>query len=220
MKNRIFRPLFGWTTFVVLLMALILIPFFLYEAAITQWVMELLDRGRNRFWAATLLSGLLAGDLFLPVPSSLTSTALGALLGFWGGLVASWLGMTIGCVAGYYFGAYAGPPAIRRLAGESEIERVRQGAARLGDWMIVLFRPVPVLAEISVVFAGLSRIPFSRFLRLSALSNLGISAAYAAVGSSAAEAESFLLAFGGAIAIPAIGWILLRILSRKRAQRE
>ena len=201
-------------------MALILIPFFLYEAAITQWVSSLLARGQNRLWAAAILSGLLAGDLFLPVPSSLVSTALGGLLGFWGGLVASWISMTIGCVIGYWLGLKAGPPAIRRLAGESEIERVRQGAARFGDWMIILFRSVPVLAEISVVFAGLSKIPWKRFLLLTSLANLGISAAYAAVGSSAAEAGSFLLAFAGAISIPAIGWMALKLVKRKGAQRD
>ena len=63
---------------------------------------------------------------------------------------------------------------------------------RFGEWVIVVSRPIPVLAEASVLFAGLSGMPASRFLLLSTLSNLGISAVYAAVGAFSASTNSFL----------------------------
>ena len=43
---------------------------------------------------------------------------------------------------------------------------------------------------------------FRRFFVTTLLADLGISAAYAAVGAFAAAAESFLLAFAGALILP------------------
>jgi hypothetical protein len=45
---------------------------------------------------------------------------------------------------------------------------------------------------------------------LASLANLGISLAYAGTGAFAASRESFLLAFAGAVTIPAIAMFLLR----------
>ena len=80
------------------------------------------------------------------------------------------------------------------------MERVAALQRKFGAWGIVLSRPVPVLAEASVIAAGFTGMPFAKFAALSALSNLGISAAYAYTGATAADRESFLLAFAGAIA--------------------
>jgi hypothetical protein len=65
-------------------------------------------------------------------------------------------------------------------------------------------RPVPVLAEASVIFAGLVGAPYGRFLALTSLSNLGVAMGYAAFGSFSMSVDSFLLAFLGALLIPGI----------------
>ena len=70
---------------------------------------------------------------------------------------------------------------------------------RYGDWTILICRPVPVLAEASVIFAGLVGAPFARFFALTALSNLGIALGYAAFGAFSMRMDSFLLAFLGAL---------------------
>jgi membrane protein DedA with SNARE-associated domain len=77
--------------------------------------------------------------------------------------------------------------------------------------MIVICRAVPVLAEASVLFAGVTRMPFRRFLLLAGLSNLGIAVTYSAVGAYALEAESFLLAFAGAIILPGIAMLVAHL---------
>jgi uncharacterized membrane protein YdjX (TVP38/TMEM64 family) len=69
---------------------------------------------------------------------------------------------------------------------------------------------VPVLAEASVFLAGLARMPFGRFAWITGLSNLGISAVYAAAGAFAARRESFLLAFAAAVLIPAAAMLAVR----------
>ena len=86
-------------------------------------------------------------------------------------------------------------PRARRSAGEA-----------IGDWTIIICRPVPVLAEASVIFAGLVGAPFSRFLVLTALSNLGIAIGYAAFGAFSMSMDSFLVAFLGALTYRGSSW--------------
>jgi hypothetical protein len=137
---------------------------------------------------------------------------VGTLLGFWSGLLVSWCGMTIGCLLGYVFGARAGRPAVAHLIRMAEIERVEHTAERYGHWVLILFRAVPVLAEISVVFAGISHIRAGCFITVTASSNLGISLVYTGIGFAAADAASFLLAFTGAILVPGIAWFIVKVL--------
>ncbi len=210
----------GWALFALVLLALILLPFFGFEGQMNAWS-ETLLRGHRPWWiAGPAVSLLLASDLFLPVPSSLVGAASGVLLGFAGGTLAAWIGMMAGCLAGYWVGANAGRAAVTRLLGPRELDRVSAAAARFGAWMIVLFRPVPVLAEASVVFAGAVRMPFRRFAALSALSNLGVSAAYAAVGAWSATTASFLLAFAGAVLFPGAAMLLSRTLEQASLRRR
>lgn len=152
----------------------------------------------------------LAADIVLPVPSSLLSTAAGALLGFAGGTLTSWLGMTAGCLIGFLLSRRV--PG-EKMLGPAEMQRVRNAQQRYGDWMLMLFRAVPVLAEASVFFAGLTLMPLRRFLLITATSNLGISLAYAGTGAFFAGRESFLMAFAGAIAIPAVAMLGARLLT-------
>jgi glutathione peroxidase len=56
--------------------------------------------------------------------------------------------------------------------------------------MVLLMRPVPVLAEASVVFAGMGRMRFPRFLLMTTLANMLISGAYAWMGSSVMHTSS------------------------------
>lgn len=192
----------------LVMLALIIVPFLLWGDAIERWANAFVQSGAGRWQAAAIIAALLAADIVLPVPSSLLSTAAGVLLGFALGSLTSWIGMTAGCVIGYRMGLHA--PA-GRLLGEVETRRVKAAADRFGDWTLVLFRAVPVLAEASVFFAGLTAMPAGRFLTITSLSNLGISAAYAATGAWFGGRENFLMVFAGAIGIPACALLIARL---------
>ncbi|QRO02997.1 VTT domain-containing protein [Archangium violaceum] len=193
-----------------LLLAAILVPFALLGDGLEAATRGLLGSPWPAWQWSLLLGGLLASDILLPVPSSLVSTAAGAGLGFWWGLLTSWAGTMVGCGLGYLLGARAGTAMLRRLAGETELARVARASERYGHWYLLLFRGVPVLAEASVVFAGVSRMPLRRFLALAALSNLGVCASYAAVGAAAMKAAAFLLLFAGMVLLPALALWLAR----------
>jgi uncharacterized membrane protein YdjX (TVP38/TMEM64 family) len=203
MRSRL--PLAG-----LLMLTSILVPFLIWEDAILAWTTRFTQSPGNGAAVAATLAGLLAADIVLPVPSSLVATAAGALLGFVPGLITSWAGMTMGSLAGYALGKFASP----RWLNGADRERLEKARTRFGDWVIVIFRAVPVLAEASCLFAGASAMPLARFAALAASANLGISLAYAATGAFAANKTSFLLVYVGALAIPGLAMLIARRLGR------
>lgn len=204
-----------WTILWVLLIAAVLVPFFLFENQFNA-LADRLAHGDVSSWATILgIVALLAADVFLPVPSSIVSTMAGVMLGFWRGTAAIWTGMMLGALIGYWTGARASGAA-RRFLGAESLARASKVVERYGDWAIVVSRPVPVLAEASVIFAGLVHAPYRRFVVLTATANLGIALGYAAIGAFSMRAESFLLAFAGAIAIPGIAMGVARLWLRRR----
>lgn len=205
------KPVRGWLLLGTAIFCIIIIPFALFGASIEAWTQGFLERSEsNTGWISLVLGGLLAADIVLPVPSSLLSTGAGVFLGFALGTFVSWLGMTAGACTGYLLGRYATGFVSRRLVGPASMHKLKGLSQRYGDWMLIVSRPVPVLAEAGVFIAGMSGMPFRRFFALATLSNLGISAAYAAVGAFAASLNSFLLAFVGAVGLPALTMLLLR----------
>jgi len=202
----------GWLLLGALLLAFILLPFFLFGAQIETWTRAFLESAASRpLLIAMVLGGLLATDILLPVPSSVVSTAAGLLLGFVGGMLTSLVGMIISCVAGFWLGARFGRPLADRMVGAGELCWLEEKGRRLGDWVVVVARPIPVLAEASVILAGMSRMRTHRFMMLTTLSNLGVSAVYAAIGALSATINSFLLAMAGSILVP---WLAMIIYKR------
>ena len=201
-----------WSALSAIILAIIIVPFLFLGVNLEAWTNEIVESADKWDGAVAVTLGiLLASDVLLPVPSSIVSSAAGALFGFIGGTAISVLGMTASSLIGYWLGMSAGRNAAHHLVGERELSRLEEAAKRYGLYIVVLFRAVPILAEASVLFAGMSRMPFTRFLVLVVISNLGISAAYAGVGAYAAELNSFLLAFAGAILIPLAVIALVRM---------
>jgi uncharacterized membrane protein YdjX (TVP38/TMEM64 family) len=162
--------------------AAILVPFVLFGAWLEAWTEQTLTSSGPRAITGALVVALLAGDIVLPVPSSLISTASGALLGFGIGLAASGVGMTLGAQIGYALGRFGGLPLTKRLISEEALERVSARVRRRGLWMLALTRPVPVLAEASAFWAGIVGIGWWRYSLITLCANLVISAIYAAAG--------------------------------------
>jgi uncharacterized membrane protein YdjX (TVP38/TMEM64 family) len=208
-----------WVVLWVVLIGLVLLPFLLFEQQFNAFADRIVQSETSRTAAAAAILGLLAVDVFLPVPSSIVSTAAGLLLGFGGGTVVVWTGMMAGCAIGYAVGA-RGSGAAKRLVGEQGLARASRLVRRYGDLTIVICRPVPVLAEATVVFAGLVHAPFGRFARLTALSNLGIALGYAGFGAFSLRLDSFLVAFVGALLLPAVFLLVSRLTFGRRAADE
>jgi SAM-dependent methyltransferase len=131
-----------WILLTTLVFMAILLPFFLFESQIEAWTKQFIDQAAQRpGLVALVLGGLLASDIVLPIPSSLTSTATGLLLGFVRGLLVSLAGMTISCIIGYWLGRRLGRPVASRIVGNDGIERLEELSQRVGNWAIVIARP-------------------------------------------------------------------------------
>lgn len=204
------RSMRGWLWIAALLLAAILVPFALWDEAITSWSRAVVAGDGAGAWIASVIGGLLAVDVLLPVPSSILSTAAGYRFGFLAGAVVSWGGMTVGCALAYAVGSGLGHGPSERLVGAEAMTRAREAMRRNAVWVLAVLRPVPVLAEASVLMAGISRMPLRPFVVVTTLANLGVSIAYAWVGSRSAEVGSFLLAFGGAMLLPGVAMFLAR----------
>lgn len=185
-------------------LTLLLAPFFAFEATVNEWVGRQFGAGAGPWVIALLVVTLLALDVFLPVPSSLVTTAAGANLGIAGGVAASVIGMGLGCVLGYAFGRTWGLAAARRLASEATLNAMTERFRRSDDWALAIARPVPVLAEASVIAAGLACMPLLRFFVITLLANVGIALVYCTAGAAASGAGSFFMAFAAAMGGPAL----------------
>ncbi len=199
-----------WAVLWAVLIGLVLVPFFLFEEQFNALAARIVQSDTSRMLSAAGIVALLALDVFLPIPSSIVATAAGVLLGLWKGTVVVWTGLMIGCLLGYGVGK-RGTGAARWMVGSESLTRAESLMRRYGDAAIVLCRPVPVLAEASVVFAGLVRAPFTRFAWLTAASNLGIAAGYAAFGAFSMRVDSFLAAFLGALLLPGLALGISRL---------
>ena len=142
--------------------------------------------------AATVI-GLLAADVFIPVPSSVVMILSGAAFGvWWGALIAG-----VGSIAGEWLGfelarRYGSAWASRFVGDEREVARLNAMIAKHGAAAVAITRPLPVVMETMSLVAGVSTMRRATFLLASV-----VGAASVETGS-LIPAIVILLAVGGA----------------------
>jgi uncharacterized membrane protein YdjX (TVP38/TMEM64 family) len=162
------------------------------------------------FWTVV---GVLSADLLLPVPSSAVSTYAGSMLGAWQGGLAVWLGMTVGAVLGFLISRNAGPVLLKRLASPEDLARLRELSRLYGGNLLIITRPLPLLAEAAVVLAGSIQQPWSQFLIPVGISNAFIAVAYVVLGSIAEKGPWLNLALVLSVIVPlATTWAVRRLI--------
>ena len=124
-------------------------------------------------------AALLAGDVLLPVPSSVVGVLLGGRLGIGWGALAIFGGLILGQVAGYWLGRLWP----RRWSSKAPVEPT--------FWALLLSRPIPVLAEAFTFAAGAMDVSFGAFLRAIIPGNLGYALVLAATGASLLPERSY-----------------------------
>ena len=187
----------------LLVMVTILVPFFYFGDQIESWTAAFIA-GADDAALALLSIALLAGDLVLPVPSSLVSLATGAALSMWQATAVIWTGMTLGCLIGWAVGSGLLAP-LDRAVGVTE-----QPPQGWGVWGLVLCRPLPVLAEMSVLVAAARGMRLKVLLLACGLANLPIALIYAYFGSSYLGDVPLAYLFGVVVLVCAVGLLLRR----------
>ena len=203
---------FPTRTLILLLLvtSAILIPFFIWEAPVAAWFDARMDAAAGYPLAsAAVLFSLLASDIILPVPSSLVSTSCGLILGLWTGFFVSFMAMNVSAVLGYGLGRFFSRFAAK-LIGPAEQAMLVRYAQQNGRWLLLLFRPVPVLAEASVVFSGLAHQPVRRAAVEVLAGNAIVSFVYAAVGAYGRASDSMLPACLATLVISGLCMLAVR----------
>ena len=163
-----------------------IIPFLIFgawmESNIIVWLEDSFVSNQP-LTVSAITTGLLAADILLPIPSSVVCTWTGRVLGVIPGVLVNWIGLNLSCVVGYWLGRVFGKPIARRLANGSLIDRLQAVHGTTSMWALSICRAIPVLAEASVLLAGLQRLPLRQFYPPVVVANLGIAIAYSALGS-------------------------------------
>lgn len=199
---------------VVIIGLLIILPFCFWGEAIDAWFVATANADTStRTCIATILFSALALDVFLPVPSSLASTLCGVFFGWVGGFLLSFGAMTTSCVIGWLLGTRVTPLA-RRFIGETELPKLQTLLDRYGVIFLLALRTIPVLAEASVLLAGIARQPFRKCMPLLLLGNAIVSITYVYAGVYGKNAENMLPAF--LISLGVSGLLMLGTLFIRR----
>ncbi len=205
---------FRWGIIFAGLLVVIVEPFLIFGNVLMAYTKTLLSSDSLPIISSMIIISMLAFDVLLPIPSSLVNTAAGALLGLIPATITCWIGMTAGCIFGYWVGATGGRKAINSFLGEQQLEKAMDITSRIGVATLILCRAVPVLAEATSISAGAAAFPFQWYIIITGLANLGISVTYSAIGVFAFQVNSFLFAFVGALIVPALGILIARVLPK------
>lgn len=191
-----------------------LVPFLLFGTRLDTLVEGWLDPPPSRPLLALLETGVLAADLLLPVPSSMVATFGGARLGVPLGSLCAWTGMTLGAVIGWWLGRRAGSAALDRL-DVPDRGAIDRGTARLGPLLVLLTRPLPLVAEAAALAAGGAGMPLGAFFAAAAAGNAVIAIAWSALGAAGREGDGLSVAMLVALLVPvALAWGVVRAWPR------
>ena len=195
-------------TIISLLLLFFLITFVIIEQLQLPVLVDVKDyMSTASFGVACLGIGLLIGDIFLPIPSSLIMVANGALFGIGLGTLLSVIGSLGAVVVGFGIGRRM-RQFLDRVLPSAERQRAERLLTQWGALAIILTRPLPLMAETIVIIAGASSMSWSRLLLAAFLGTLPIAIVYAVTGAVAASLESTALAFGLVLATAGIFWIV------------
>ena len=195
----------------VILAILVLIPFLIWgegfeqrfgQAGAIEW---LRDHGRWA-WAAAIV--LLVSDLFLPIPATAVMAALGYIYGpIAGGLIATIGSFCSGALA-YLLCRNLGRPVAVRVLGERDLVEGERLFAKVGGWLVVLSRWLPIFPEVIACMAGLARMPRVRFFAALACGSAPLGFVFAAIGH--AGVAHPVLAIALSAGLPPLLWLAVQ----------
>ncbi len=209
-----------WLVVVVLLVPVL--PFLLmgywFEPLVEKWFVDFQSGQANLWSGAAIILGLTL-DILLPIPSSVLLTCAGRLFGGWGGAVVGWAGLNLSAAVGIWISRKIGPKVVQRFSSEQDVADFQLLDSKIGWWSLVACRPLPILAEASVIFAGLSQMPLNRFWPPVLFANAIVALLYGGVGDFAARQQWFGAAVLASMVCPLLfigGWRCRQYWRRKQ----
>ncbi len=196
--------------FLTVLFAIPIVPFVWLGESFETGLLHALREPSSSSVVIGWVIGLLAADMFLPVPSSAVITYAGGVLGVLAGTLTAWVGLSLGAVGGFGLARLFGLSIARRFSESEDIERMSRFTQRYGATALVLTRALPILAEVCVLMLGAGRLSWRQFLLPMLVSNLLLSLTYAACGAFFKGSNAFPVAIIASGAVPLIAALVIR----------
>ncbi len=204
------KPALRAALFLAVLFAIPIVPFLWLGESFETGLLRALREPSSHGVVSGWVIGLLAADMFLPVPSSAVITYAGGVLGVVAGMVTSWIGLSLGAVGGFGLARLCGESIARRFSESEDIERMSRFTQRHGATALVLTRALPILAEACVLMLGAGRLSWRQFLLPMLVSNLSLSLTYSACGAYFKDSNAFPVAIVASGTVPLLGALVIR----------
>lgn len=134
-------------------------------------------------WAPAASVALMLIHTVLPFPAELLTAANGAVFGFWGGLLVSWVGAMAGASVGFGIARSVGRSAVIRFVPKRRLAPVDALMADAGWEIALVVRLIPVISFNLVNFGlGLTRLSWRTYLWTTAVGILPVELAVVAAG--------------------------------------
>ncbi len=206
--------------FAFVLLLCVLLPFALWGDAFDHAVPQWLNAQDTRLWIAAIGIALLVADVVLPVPSSVIAMGLCWTLGpVWGGVAVA-IGGFLAFATGYGIGRLLPEARLRQWIGAALWDRASAQARERALWWIVIARPLPVLAELSALLAGVWRVPPVAAFANAAAASAVVGALYALSAWWGEQAPTPLATLCTMSALPVAMWWCHRVWLRRIARGQ
>ncbi|MFC3120790.1 TVP38/TMEM64 family protein [Agaribacter flavus] len=173
----------------------------------------------NPIFVASLVSFLLFIDLFIAMPTLTVMIIGGYFLGWQLGAFSAISGILLAGICGYGLSAKYGDRIIALIIKDplkrTEVTKTYQ---QHGPVIILLSRAVPILPEVSACMAGMTKMPFGKFLVFWLISTVpyGLIATYAGSISTLENPKPAILAAVGLTSAAWFGWFMFKQLNRQK----
>lgn len=204
--------------FFIVSIATLAVSWFLFDEKLQSGISQWLESSGVSKWTYSLVvAGLLASDLLLPVPSSAILTHAGMYLGTLAGAFAGFVGLTVGSLVGFAVARWFGGSFVERKADRKDLEGLQKLTNKYGIFVVVFLRPVPILAEASVLLLGAGQMAWPGFLIWISISNFSVSFFFSAFGNWASENQIHeLFALLLAILVPVLLLFVVRFIFQRQ----
>lgn len=203
--------MFGLKTYVHYIIVIVsvllvpVIPFLLFGEQMETYISRQLvsnERFNSPVWVGGAAILLLAVDILLPIPSSVVCTIAGKVLGVIVGTMICWLGLNLSAWLGYWLTSKYGWRFVRKMTDQQSREQVQTVVERSSWLTLVGFRPIPILAEASILLAGCYGLQKRSFWPPVLIGNFVVAVSFVGLGKLSSDQGWFAMALPISICLP------------------
>lgn len=170
-----------------------------------------------------IIVALMLIDLFIAIPTLSLTILSGFFLGLELGVFYSTLGMIGAGTMGYVISRFHGDKLLRFVTkDEAQIEEMRRLFTQFGPFSLMLCRAAPMLPEVTSCLAGVTRMPFWKYMIFYSIGTIpySIIAAYSGSVSTIDNPSPAIFTFIGIFGGLSLVWAGFLYLNKKKLNSE